>query len=190
MIGYVIVLALLSYCLWRIQAIEAKIDVNDNLDNLTGNTDDHQRITRSIKDQMLLNSFGDEKGLTSHPAWKKPTNKSEFDELVNDLFDKIKTMHNDPDRGHFDRNMKAVFQSWFPVFDALLPRDLKEDTEFIRNTRDASPKKEYVYQPNKDDSKSSEESSDESDKMMHGRKKDDSASSDESDVKKNKKSKQ
>ncbi|XP_058800975.1 uncharacterized protein LOC131669826 [Phymastichus coffea] len=148
-VSYVAVLILLSYALWRIRAIESKIEASDRLLNITRKlqTSDaiHNRNTRSIQEQMLMNSFGDEKSTLGKDVkpWKKPTNKGEFDELVNNLFGKIKAMHDDPDRGHFDRNMKAVFQAWFPVFDALLPKELKEDNE-TRQTREA--REEYFYE--------------------------------------------
>ena len=102
---------------------------------------------------------------------KRPQNKEEFENLVNSLFDKIHTMHNDSDRGHFDRNMREVFQAWFPVFDALLPHELVGDQEIIRKERAADKTSEESSEEKKQRvaraaDKTSEESSEEKKKKQ------------------------
>ncbi|XP_011504977.1 PREDICTED: uncharacterized protein LOC105367851 [Ceratosolen solmsi marchali] len=154
-IGYVIVLILSSYLLWRILITEFNIQTIDIFFNYTKKFESsnyyNRRVARSIKasaNPAEHNSFdygGKELArgamLTSKnenpQLWKKkPAPKDNFDELMKGLFDKIWEMHNDTDRSHFDNNMKAVFQAWFPVFDALLPHEFME-SESIRNIRSA-----------------------------------------------------
>jgi hypothetical protein len=153
-IAYVVVLILLGYVLWRIQIIDSNIAASDRFFNYSRKLESgnifHHRLARSIKKSNPVehNSFGlGEKELsrgtmliskneTPQTTKKTHTHKENFDELVTGLFNKIWKMHNDTDRSHFDNNMKAVFQAWFPVFDALLPQEFIEN-ESIRNTRSA-----------------------------------------------------
>lgn len=116
-----LILSLLGYSLWRIQVIESALEASDRFANITRLLNhqplSHRRTERSVsyKSQLDLNSVD---------SFKKPTNKNEFDLLVNELYDKIQSMHNDTDRANFDRNIKAVFNAWFPVFDALLRHEM------------------------------------------------------------------
>ncbi|OXU26369.1 hypothetical protein TSAR_011950 [Trichomalopsis sarcophagae] len=188
-VGYVVVLVLLSYSLWRIHVIESTLVDSDRFANVSkiialGNSNIlHRRVARSIKGTNNLidpNAFEFEKEMarggmltskneTPLPPKKKLRSKEDFNSLVNELFDAIQRMHNDTERSHFDRNMKAVFQAWFPVFDALLPTDLTENnTEETRNTRSVGKSSEESSGENKnklriarDVDKSSDESSEE-----------------------------
>lgn len=170
-IGYVVVLVLLSYSLWRIHVIESALVATDRFANVSkiialGNSNAlHRRVARSIKSANGLveqNGFEFEKELarggmltskneTPLPPKKKLKSKEDFNELVNSLFDAIQRMHNDSDRAHFDRNMKSIFQAWFPVFDALLPSDLTENNaEATRNTRSTDKSSEESSEEKKD----------------------------------------
>ena len=141
---YFMVIILLGYALWRISVIESTMAAQERLKNITElvrrENIHHHRSTRSLK-QSDFNSFESmEKGLprgsllTSKnekpvPPADKIETKDDFERMVNRLFFQIQKMHNDTDRSHFDNNIKAVFQAWFPVFDALLPNDITDDQD-------------------------------------------------------------
>jgi len=205
------VLVVLGYSLWRIHKIEVAIKASDRYLNLTQlietNNLNHRRQARSVDLEtfrvpnnididekelprgMLTVLTAKNENIPQH--MKKPKNKDEFLQLMNTLFDKIQMMHNDTERSHFDNNMKAVFQAWFPVFDSLLPRDLmgndgangrvprsadktseeSSEEKKTRNTRSAKVSSE--------DSKTSGESSEEK-KQRKTRSAESSSSSEES----------
>lgn len=133
------ILGLLGYSLWRIQVIESALEASDRFANITRliNTSSRRRTERSVDYNMDKNS------LDGFDKPKRPRNKDEFDRLVNDLYDKIQAMHNETDRSNFDRNIKAVFAAWFPVFDALLRHEMSIEerarmmvpNEVVRQTR-------------------------------------------------------
>lgn len=199
LIFYVVVLVLLSYSLWRIHAIESNLMARDRLSEMmqsiakeTNNNLDHHRVVRNVQafSQVDLNSFGlGDKELprggmltAKHenlPERKKPMNKEDFKSLVNSLFDKIQLMHDDTERSHFDNNMKAVFQAWFPVFDALLPRELTEIQE-PRKTRSVDKISEESVKENKAEKKEGTKTSEDSVKKNKVEKKGDDKSSEES----------
>ncbi|XP_014238955.1 uncharacterized protein LOC106660496 [Trichogramma pretiosum] len=142
----------LAYALWRVHAIDETLGAHEKLDSVTQlirHEHGRARFARSLKagdsngfeasdKQLPRGSLPSSKNEPAPVATQKPAlAKDTFEDMVNALFYQIRKMHNDTERSNFDNNMKAVFQAWFPVFEALLPSEISSE---LRDKRQAPPK--------------------------------------------------